>query len=203
MRWFFMDRLGVGAEAKLYASKIFGIDVVVKVREPKKYRIKELDESIRKTRTRNEAKILAKLGKSGISVPALMAVGQYSIYMERLNGVLLKDLKSDSSQNKIFSELGSMLAKMHVLDVAHGDFTPANVMLCKNKLFLIDFGLSESTNSVEEKALDILLIKRSLKKAHYTLLLKSYMADYKDSKTTLNRLEKIELRGRYQTRTLA
>ncbi len=193
--------LNEGAESRIYAAKIFGYAVVVKERQAKAYRIPALDQEIRRARTKCEARILARLGKAGVPVPALIAVGTFDIYMERINGTLLKDVKNPDA--KTFTQAGRVLAAMHRADVAHGDFTPANLMVTEGRVVVIDFGLSEVTNSMEEKALDLLLMKRSITKTQYATFISYYSKAYVDSAKALKRLESIERRGRYQTRTLA
>ena len=64
---------------------------------------------------------------------------------------------------------------------------------------MIDFGLAEITTSIEEKALDLLLIKRSLSETEYGRLLESYRRHYGGAAQTLKRLSAIEQRGRYQS----
>jgi Kae1-associated kinase Bud32 len=195
-----MIQINEGAEAKIYKTEILGKEMVLKRRETKKYRVKELDEKLRKERTRTEARIITRLSGSGIKVPRIAAIGLFSIYMEKLSGKLLKDLKPTVKQ---MTEAGELLARMHEVNVAHGDFTPANLMLCNNQLYVIDFGLSEVTNSSEEKALDLLLMKRSVSPKLYSIFENSYRNSLGKSTEIINRLKEIEKRGRYQTRTLA
>ncbi len=193
-----MKKVGEGAEAKIYEIEIFGNKAILKRREEKKYRAKELDRKLRKERTKAEARTMARLSSS-LKVPKIIAAGQYSIIMERLEGRLLKDADITSAQ---IAEAGKMLGKMHEMNIAHGDFTPANLMSCKNGLYVIDFGLSEMTNSFEERALDILLMKRSIPAALYPSFEKSYSESFNGHLTVLGRLKEIEKRGRYQIRTL-
>mgnify|MGYP001626494306 CR=1 FL=1 len=80
---------------------------------------------------------------------------------------------------------------------------PANIMISNNKAFVIDFGLASITSSAEDFALDLLLMQRSISYDMNNLFLKSYSASYKDSQKVLIKLKEIELRGRYQQRTLA
>lgn len=195
-----MIKIGEGAEAKIYQTRMFGRELLLKQREEKKYRVKELDQRLRKERTKTEARVMARLVKVGIPIPRLIAVGKFSIYMEELSGKLLKDT---SPSTGIIKEIGEILGKMHEQNVAHGDFTPANIMLCKGSPYIIDFGLAEVTNSQEEKAFDLLLMKRSLSKEQYSVFEKYYSKSYSDSRVIINRLKEIEKRGRYQIRTLA
>ncbi len=193
--------IGIGAEARLYLINLFGADLIVKERLPKKYRAKALDLRIRKERTKNEARIMFRVSKAGIRCPRIVALGRYSIYMERLEGVLLKDKEIS---NKEISESGRILGSMHSLDIIHGDFTPANLIVDKSgSVYVIDFGLAAMTKSEEEKAVDLLLMKRYLKKDLYRLFEDAYSKTYNNSERILRRLEEVEKRGRYQVRTLA
>ena len=54
-----------GAEATLYYGHWFGKEVIFKHRNPKKYRIEELDKRIRTERTLNEARALIKVKNYG------------------------------------------------------------------------------------------------------------------------------------------
>lgn len=190
-----------GAESRLYIDKVLGCEVVIKERQQKAYRAPELDADIRKNRTKREARIMERLKRAGVRVPTLIAVSAYEIYMERIDGVLLKDMAKKSTG--LFAAAGKTLAAVHDADVAHGDFTPANIMVSGGRIILIDFGLSEATNSIEEKALDLLLMKRSITKAQYSTFIGHYSKAYAEAAKTTRRLEAIERRGRYQTRTLA
>lgn len=192
--------IGEGAEAKIYKTRIFGNEVIVKRREKKAYRVSELDQRLRRERTSSEARIMLRLHRSGVKTPRIIAVGRFSIYMERLHGRALKDIEVTQ---KHMGEVGRTLGRIHGLNVAHGDFTPANLMLCKDGLYVMDFGLAEATNSTEEKALDILLMKRSVPKALYSAFIVSYSKAFGKAAETKKRLGEIEKRGRYQIRTLA
>jgi Kae1-associated kinase Bud32 len=104
---------------------------------------------------------------------------------------------------KTFSTLGEYAAILHNNNIAHGDYTPANVIVGRNAdVHIIDFGLSEITTSVEEKALDLLLMKRSVNSFCFSKFAESYKRHCKDCRAILKRLEQIERRGRYNTRTL-
>ncbi|MBU0957863.1 MAG: Kae1-associated serine/threonine protein kinase [Nanoarchaeota archaeon] len=75
------------------------------------------------------------------------------------------------------------------------------------KIFLIDFGLGYISNKLEDKAVDIHLLKQALEAKHfqnYEALLKSFLKGYKNSensKQVLERLEAVEKRGRYKRST--
>lgn len=194
-----MKKLSEGAEARVFETRVFGVDVVAKVRQPKAYRIKELDENLRKTRTRKEARAMRRAQEEGVSVPGLIALGKFSIYMERMEGTLMKD----ATGRIPYKEIGEMLARMHHANVIHGDFTPANIIVYKGNACVIDFGLADISNSIEDKALDLLLMKRAIRDRAYKEFSSAYSRAYADSKKIFTRLADIERRGRYQVRTLA
>ncbi len=194
-----MKMFSEGAEAKIYEDELLGQSVLVKVREEKKYRVKKLDDEIRTLRTKSEARVLYRASKLGVRVPKVVAVGRFSIYMERLGGKLMRDSEHHPG---IFTILGTMLGMLHEGNIVHGDFTPANVMLDGGRVAIIDFGLGTMSSSIEDKAFDLLLMKRSVDAKMYSLLEESYSARCKEAKSIIGRLADIEKRGRYQTRTL-
>ena len=78
-----------GAEAKLFLEH----STVRKHRLPKSYRIKELDDMLRGTRTRREAKTLAKLATINFPAPkVLFTDDKEQIVIEYIEGKLAKDI---------------------------------------------------------------------------------------------------------------
>ena len=195
-----MKIVSEGAEALIYSADLYGTEILVKYRAPKTYRVKELDESIRKARTKKEAKLMVKAAEHGVNVPKIIGVGEASIYLERLDGKLLKDIKISKDMS---SKAGEQLGRLHNAGITHGDFTPANLISMEGEVWIIDFGLAESTSSSEERALDVLLMKRQLDADCYLHFARSYSATAKSGKETMMRLDSIEERGRYQVRTLS
>ena len=212
-----ISKISEGAEARIYTAKLLGTDAVVKYRHAKGYRARELDEEIRMQRTRTEAKVQAKLYKNGLSVPPVLMVGRYWIAMGRISGTTMNRLLFEKGRSVAMSALnseramtamekaGMQLAMMHTIGIVHGDFTPANIMLDKHgRVWIIDFGLAEFTDSQEERALDVLLMKRSLDPSLYAAFEKGYTRLMKkEAHRVFSRLRAIEKRGRYQLRTLA
>ena len=73
----------------------------------------------------------------------------------------------------------------------------------KPQLYFIDFGLSFHSQRIEDKAVDLHLLKQALESKHYKnydFLLKECLSNYKwaDSQAVLKQLEKVESRGRYK-----
>ena len=197
-----------GAEAKVYRTRLLGIDAVVKERIEKTYRNETLDGALRTERTKREARIISVASGNGSAVPTLLLAGRNSLVMTRIDGALLCDMLSVKMKTelsrKIFGQAGSLLAELHKLGINHGDFTPANLIVDRDdKVWAIDFGLADMSNSVEESALDLLLMKRSVKRSEYEAFLKRYLKDSGQAGAGVaKRLREIELRGRYQSRTL-
>lgn len=186
-----------GAEAKIYADKLFGKPIIIKRREAKKYRVKELDEKLRKTRTITEARILLR-ARSSVPVPRVFNVGAFEIWMEFLKGKLLRDTKAPCK--KVYRQVGQMWAALHKLQIAHGDFTPANIMVSGNKLWVIDFGLSSISLDVEEYAIDLLLMKKAAG-PHFRDVLKGYMA-FGQWEPVVERMREVAARARYAERNV-
>ena len=71
-------------------------------------------------------------------------------------------------------------------------------------LYFIDFGLGFNSHRIEDKAVDLHLIKQALEAKHFEnwkTLFQSIKDGYKhskDSKKVLEQLEKVEKRGRYK-----
>ncbi len=193
-----MELFKEGAEAKVYKENVMGTELLFKTRESKKYRISQLDDRIRRQRTKREARIMMRANRAGIKCPRIVAAGRFTICMEFLKGRLLKDTRYGKKEATL---AGKMLALMHKHDIAHGDYTAANLISGKGSLYVIDFGLSEITKSTEDKAMDLLLMKRSISPTHFRDFVSAYKS-YEEAELTLSKLVDIEKRGRYKIRTL-
>ena len=106
----------------------------------------------------------------------------------------------------VCEQIGKQLAKLHDNDIIHGDLTTSNLILNKkeDKVYFIDFGLGFHSSRVEDKAVDLHLIKQALEAKHPTIHEQAYQAivkgykKSKNAKATLTQLEKVEKRGRYK-----
>lgn len=193
-----------GAEALIIKNK----DKVTKQRTPKSYRLSILDQKLRTQRTRKEAKLLEKASKL-IPVPKIIKSSDKSmeIEMEFIDGKKLSDnLDKLENAEEICEEIGRNLAKIHDSSIIHGDLTTSNMILNEkdNKVYFIDFGLGYESNKSEDKAVDLHLIKQALEAKHFLhhqdffkAIIKGYKTS-KHSKEVLNRLDKVEKRGRYK-----
>jgi len=195
-----MKILQQGAEAILYKTG----NKVIKDRIKKNYRLPEIDEKLRKSRTKREAKLLEK---ADINVPKVLKLdlNNKKIEMEFINGKLLKDCLDDlKNRNEVCFQIGEEIAKLHSQDIIHGDITTSNMILKEGKVYFIDFGLGFFSKKFEDKAVDLHLLKQALESKHYKHFKESYenvLKGYqksKDYKEVLDRLNMVEKRGRYK-----
>ena len=133
------------------------------------------------------------------------------------------------SEMGLANMMGELLGRLHNIGIVHGDLTTSNMMIVNDaddeagthcfKLALIDFGLSKSTYSPEEQAVDLYVLQRALLSTHPNLTDKFFdqvltkyksiteMSDLcdtnsaalqkrKNQQTTLQRLEQVRKRGR-------
>jgi len=193
-----------GAEAKIILSN----DFIIKDRIKKSYRIKELDDKIRKQRTKKETKLLLKASEIIDSpIPKQNKKGKHQIKMPFIDGKKLSDYLNTfplKKQKQICKQIGESVAKLHSSDIIHGDLTTSNMILKDNKIYFIDFGLGFISSKFEDKAVDIHLLKQALEAKHFQnweILFKEVTKGYnkyKDSKTVFERLKAVEKRGRYK-----
>ncbi|MBM3232199.1 Kae1-associated serine/threonine protein kinase [Candidatus Pacearchaeota archaeon] len=194
--------IGKGAEAIITKKD----NLVVKDRIEKSYRYPDLDKKLRKLRTRAEAKILEKTSKL-INTPKIISSDELKgeIEMEYIDGKKLADHLEETDYKKVSEKIGEQLAKLHDNNIIHGDLTTSNLILNKkNEVYFIDFGLGFHSSRIEDKAVDLHLIKQALEAKHpsiheecYNAIIKSYKKS-KNQKATLAQLEKVEKRGRYK-----
>lgn len=197
-----LKKISEGAEADIYITTFLGIKSIIKYRRTKKYIPKELDRWLRFNRTKIESRIMSSASLNGINVPKILFVNVDSIYIEKVNGKLLSDMDNTEIPKPVLKRIGIELAKLHNLNITHGDYTKANIIINKDNIpIIIDFGLAEHTNSIEEKALDLILLKRSLEDMFH-IALDAYISTCKDSAKIVSKLKSIEKRGRYQNRSV-
>lgn len=210
-----MKILQKGAEANILLEK----NKVIKDRIKKSYRIQQLDNKLKTSRTKREFKIIKKI--SGI-IPApniISTNNKDKIEMEYIKGEKLsKNLDSLPNSIDICKQIGKQIAKLHDSGIIHGDLTTSNMIYVshndkKNKisnntsspiLYFIDFGLAFHSDKTEDKAVDLHLIKQALEAKHflnYEKFFTSVLEGYKTSpqhEKVLERLKKVESRGRYK-----
>jgi len=201
-----------GAEAELSCILADSQNALSKKRVPKSYRDAGLDASIRKQRTRAEAKLL-KQAAAVVNAPKIMSVDEEKseIVMEFITGKPLKEVIE--KMPALCVEAGKCIRKLHDIGIIHGDLTTSNIIFCgepeskelseriasKGPLFFVDFGLGFFSKKLEDKATDIVVFKKTFNATHsamkkgWALVMEGYSPD----KGLKERMKAIEKRARY------
>ncbi len=202
----------IGAEAIVSRLTWNGFKLISKYRVPKPYRMPELDRWIRDRRTLHEAKVLHEAKKRDVRCPAVVLIdrSRSEIYMTEIEGKELKKCLGELPVRKVgelASQLGEMVAKMHTSGIAHGDLTTSNIIMDQEgRLYLVDFGLSSFTDEVEDLAVDIHLLDRSLESMHTEVreeFMRSFLKRYSEvagrefTMKIMRKVKEIRMRGRY------
>lgn len=192
-----------GAEADIYLTGWYGKKVISKIRTSKPYRHKSLDNKIRKYRTIHEAKMISAAKIAGIPSPFIYFIDPLhaEIIMEFVEGNNVKEVITP----QLCSEIGMYTALLHSNNIIHGDLTTSNFISGK-RLVLLDYGLSYYSTRMEDRAVDIRLIKEAFSSAHvsiykdaYNNFIKGYSTIASKNRThkVLENVSEIEQRGRY------
>ena len=204
-----MELVKKGAEADIYTSIWDNSKTIMKIRKPKNYRNPILDKNLRKQRTIRESQTLMEVKSFGIPTPLVYFVNlrNSSIIMQRIPGKPIHDLPN----SKIISlsrQMGNHVGLLHKNGIMHGDLTTSNFILFQDKVYVIDFGLSQKTIKPEDHAVDLRLIKEILNSAHASIMeesWKNFLSGYRNvvGPTKYSKIIKlvseIESRGRYAT----
>jgi tRNA A-37 threonylcarbamoyl transferase component Bud32 len=222
-----------GAEAKIFLDE--ENNLIIKDRISKSYRIPELDKKIIKQRTKAETKLLIKANQVINAPLPEKSKELNKIIMPYIQGEKLSNSLNEFSlekQKQIMRKIGESAATLHKSDIIHGDLTTSNTILVSDnsrdnskdnvdddkyiltdkkrgdnnfQLYFIDFGLGYISKKVEDKAVDLHLLKQALEAKHFMHwkelfeeFQKSYSKTYSDSKPIFERITAVEKRGRYR-----
>lgn len=206
-----------GAEARVYSTDFLGKPAIAKERFVKAYRVAALDEKLTHRRMAQEVRSMARCRRHGIRAPAVYHLDLEGrvIYMERItDGVLVKDYvagldpeRDAAAVNHLMKVTGAVLARMHDIDVIHGDLTTSNMVYdgAADRLTLIDFGLSFASGLAEDKGVDLYVLERAFlsthpgTEEHFKALLSSYAERSKHAAAVVRKLDEVRLRGRKRT----
>lgn len=117
--------------------------------------------------------------------------------------------KHTEELKNVSAEMGRVIGKMHHNNIIHGDLTTSNILVqhiddCW-KLFLIDFGLSYTKSSDEDKAVDLYVLERALLSKHsdvswfFDNFLTHYAGFNKSTERVVKKLSEVRSRGRKRT----
>lgn len=196
-----MQLVKKGAEADIYLADWYGKKAVAKVRTPKPYRHPALDATVRRQRTTHEASLMSAAKAAGVETPYVYFVDpeKAEIVMEYVRGDVARDMLDLS----LCCQIGRYAALLHQVNIVHGDLATSN-FIAGDRLVLLDFGLSYYSERMEDKAVDVRLIKEILSSAHVSLrgAFASFCKGYasiagKNADRILANVQEIEQRGRY------
>jgi TP53 regulating kinase-like protein len=203
-----------GAEAEIYVADFLGIKVVVKKRVSKPYRNPIFNKMFIESRTRTEAKVLSELYLAGLPVPSVILVDEEGgvIVMEYVEGSRLSDILGTLPRETIIDisgSIGKYAALMHNMEIYHGDFTLANILFTRSSsIVIIDFGLAGYSTDIEEYAIDLHLMSRSIEALYpefSEIFTKNMFEKYKEyskigGENVIRKVSEIRARGRYVNR---
>lgn len=217
------ELIAQGAEAKVYKWRYEDKVTVVKHRFAKKYRHPQLDLKLRRNRSKKEQKWLRKAKAAGLRVPEVFHfdAAHCAMHMEWVDLPTVKaalmgcyDAASKTYEaarcTRILAQMGRSIGTLHASDIVHGDLTTSNLLLkleldadADGEVVVIDFGLSEGSTRIEDKAVDLYVLERALVSTHpesgfmVDAILEAYAKfNPKTAQSVLRRLHKVRLRGR-------
>jgi TP53 regulating kinase-like protein len=191
-----------GAESNIYLTKWYNKKAISKIRIPKIYRHRMLDDDLRRRRTISESKMIALAKEFGLRTPYIYFVDTFraEIVMEFISGTRASKVLTSS----ICNDIGRFVSTLHLFNIIHGDVTPANFIV-NRKITMIDMGLSFHSTRREDKAMDIRLFKEILKSTYHRNC-SEFFGDFLDGYKSVNskelekilqRIDEIETRKRY------
>lgn len=201
-----------GAESRIWTGQVMNRNAIKKERFEKTYRNKQLDERLTKERTRAEIRSLIKLKESNCRFSELLP----TIYFTSNREIIMSEIENAKTINEFtklnkfedskwfYDELGRTIAEIHKLNLIHGDLTTTNFLICSNKQIVpIDFGLAQFNGSIEDIAVDLYVLERSLLTNDYEhykgfeIILSSYQKEMgKRANEIMCKLDEVRLRGR-------
>jgi TP53 regulating kinase and related kinases len=199
---YYVELLFKGAESNIYLTKWYNKKAISKIRIPKIYRHRMLDDDLRRRRTISESKMITLAKEFGLRTPYIYFVDPFraEIVMEFISGTRASKVLTSS----ICNEIGKFVSTLHLFNIIHGDLTPANFIV-NRKITMIDMGLSFHSTRREDKAMDIRLFKEILKSTYYRYY-SEFFGDFLDGYKSVNskeldkilqRIDEIETRKRY------
>ncbi len=190
-----MEVIASGAEAVISRDG----STIIKTRVHKRYRLKEIDEILRRERTRTEAKLISEARRCGVPTPIIRDVTDFEIKMEYLDGTALKNIITPLLSDRA----GELVGRLHSCGLVHGDLTTSNIIFSDDKLYLIDFGLAFIDKSLEARGVDVHVLFQTFESTHeaHEELIEAFKRGYgrtfSGADEVIKRVGEIESRGRY------
>lgn len=152
----------------MYVGKYNDMACIIKERFKKDYRHPVLDQKLTARRMNQESRCMSKALKNGIPVPAIYFIENNLIYMEFIDGKPVRSMLEDKDVDvdTMSFLIGTNIAKLHNVNVVHGDLTTSNLLWRRGEIVLIDFGLSCVSTLTEDKAVDLYVLERAFQSTH-------------------------------------
>lgn len=207
-----MKMIKQGAEAKLFLDTQDNQKIIIKDRIKKEYRIKTIDDKVRKSRTTQEYNLLSEARRANVPTPRIFGFDKknYKIIMEYIDGIRIKELFNESDKKKIEQisfEIGKLIGKLHSAGIIHGDLTTSNMISWNENIYFIDFGLGFFSKKIEDQGTDLRLLYEALKSTHFKIIdicwkkiIEGYKKEYSKFNEVLEKIEEIKKRTRYMKR---
>ncbi len=168
------ERLHLGAEAEVWAGHWMGRPAVRKQRRARAWRHPDLDHRLGHRRMMSEARLLVRMHRAGLRVPALLDLdpAEGVMVMERIPGRPLIEVLRDASMSSgqlqhALESTGAAIRNVHRLAITHGDLSTNNVLIDdQGNATLIDFGLAVIDYEVERFGVDLHVIDEILGASH-------------------------------------
>jgi N6-L-threonylcarbamoyladenine synthase/protein kinase Bud32 len=177
---------------------------VIKRRVAKPYRHPELDERLRRERTRAEARLTSEARRLGVPTPVVRDVDPATgtLTLQYVGGADLAEGLTPARARTV----GAHLATLHGGGIVHGDPTTRNVRFGRvdgdERVFLVDFGLGFHSGHVEDHAMDLHVFVQSVEGTadDPEPLVEAFTGGYAATADpeVLARLREIAGRGRYR-----
>ena len=199
-----------GAEAEISLTIFMDKQVVQKKRLKKSYRIKQIDDRLISSRTKEETKLISEARQGGVSVPIIYDVDLENgiILMQYIDGQRVKDILNnldEGNRKKICKKIGESIAMLHNNNIIHGDITTSNMILFDGSVYFIDFGLGEKSSEIEAKGVDLHVLMEAIESTHskysncFDYVLNGYGSELKNNADiVIKKIEEIVKRGRYR-----
>jgi len=192
-------RIYRGAEADIYKQKFLGMPAIFKIRKKKQYLHSQLDTSLRKNREKTEVRMLSR-ARRAVNTPHVLFDGNGLIIMEYVSGETVRELFKKGVL-KHATLIGREIKKLHNVGIVHNDLTTSNMLVSNGKLYFIDFGLAQSNNTLENRAVDLIVLKHMLSSTHYDVfdgVWPKIVKGYALEKPMARKMNEIETRAKYR-----
>lgn len=168
------ERLHLGAEAEVWSGTWMGQHAVRKLRRPRKWRHPDLDLRLGHRRMMSEARLLIRLKRRGLNVPAVWDLDPQSgrMVLERMPGLPLIEILRENERSQEFINMtlrntGALIRRLHREAITHGDLSTNNILVDENaEVSLIDFGLAAIDYEIERFGIDLHVIDEILGASH-------------------------------------